>query len=59
VPAEDSAALASALIHALSDPAEAKRRTRAASARFAERFEIGVVTRQYLDLLEAAASRPG
>jgi len=56
VPAEDSAALASALIHALSDPAEARRRAAAASARFAERFEIGVVARRYLELLAGAAA---
>lgn len=51
VPAEDSAALASALVHALTDPAEARRRAAAASARFAERFEIGVVARRYVELL--------
>jgi N-acetyl-alpha-D-glucosaminyl L-malate synthase BshA len=54
VPAEDSAALASALVHALADPAEARRRAAAASARFAERFEIGVVARRYLELLAGA-----
>jgi len=51
VPAEDSRALASALIHALRDPAERRRRTEAAGRRFAERFEIGVVARRYLELL--------
>jgi glycosyltransferase involved in cell wall biosynthesis len=56
VPAEDSAALASALIHALTDPAEARRRSAAASARFAERFEIGVVARRYVELLAPARS---
>lgn len=55
VPPEDSAALASALIHALSDPAERRRRAAAASARFAARFEIGVVARRYLELLAAPA----
>ena len=60
VPPEDSAALASALVHALADPAEARRRAAAASARFAERFEIGVVARRYLELLAAAtAAAPG
>jgi glycosyltransferase involved in cell wall biosynthesis len=54
VPAEDSAALASALIHALTDPAEARRRAAAARARFAERFEIGVVARRYVELLAPA-----
>lgn len=55
VAAEDSAALASALIHALADPAEARRRAAAASERFRERFEIGVVARSYLELLAAPA----
>ena len=56
VPPENSPALASALIHALRDPDEAARRTAAASQRFRERFEIGIVARSYADLLERAAA---
>lgn len=55
VPPEDSAALASALVHALRDPAEVARRTAAASERFRREFEIGLVARRYAGLLEATA----
>jgi len=56
VGAEDSAALASAMLHALADPAEAARRAAAARDRFAERFAIEVVAERYLELLERSTA---